>query len=81
MRNSTIVLIAKMIATAYRQARQVALDDVRSALRLRREAHPAHSRVAAGVHQDETHEGHRDEDVPDGENLQHRGARVPDASG
>jgi hypothetical protein len=38
------------------QAREVALDDVRSALRGRREANPAEPRVAARVHQDERHE-------------------------
>ena len=36
-----------------RQARQVPLDDVRAALRGRREAHPAEAGVAAGVHQDQ----------------------------
>jgi hypothetical protein len=30
------------------------------------------------VHEDETYEGHRDEDVPDGENLKHRDSRVAD---
>ena len=39
-----------------RHAREVALDDVRAALRDRREAHAAEARVAPGVHEDEPDE-------------------------
>lgn len=48
-----------------RQPRQVPLDDVGSALRRRREAHPSKTGVATRVHEDEPDQGHRDEHVPD----------------
>ena len=52
-RKSRIVFTKNSTATSERQPRQVPLDDVRPALRLRREAHAAHAGVAARVHEDQ----------------------------
>ena len=54
-------------ATTIVSARQVPLDDVRAALRLRREAHAAHAGVATRVHEDQPDERRREQHVDDGE--------------
>ena len=53
------------------QPRQVALDDVRAALRGGREAHAAEAGVAAGVHQDQPDQPDREQHVEDGDDLEH----------
>ena len=58
-----------------RQTRQVPLDYVRAALRRRREAHPAEPGVATGMHEDQTHERHRNEHVEDRRDLEPRHER------
>ena len=50
-----------------RQPRQVALDDVRPALRGGREAHTAEPGVSPRVHQDQRDERRRQQDVDDRE--------------
>ena len=80
-RKNTMVSIAKMIATAivtrvrFRSTMCVPPCDCGV------KPIPPMPGVAARVHEDQAHEGHRDEDVQDGENLKHRGPRVADASG
>ena len=55
-----------------RQPREVSLDDVRAALRGRREADAAEARVAARVHEHERDERGAEEHLEDGEDGDHR---------
>ena len=61
----------KTVATTIVTPREVALDDVRAALRGGHEAHSGHARVAPGVHQDEPDQGDGDDEVEEDENRQH----------
>src|SRR5215216_4985203 len=54
-----------------RETRQVPLDDVLAALRGRGEANPAESRIAPRVHEDERHEGDREEDMDGCDESEH----------
>jgi hypothetical protein len=54
-----------------REAGQVPLDDVGAALGGGREAHAAHARVAAAVHQHERDEDEHQQDLDDGEEADH----------
>ena len=67
-----IVFVKNSTADDHGQPRQVPLDDVRPALRGRREAHAAEAGVAAGVHQDQRHERGREQHVETEKNCEHR---------
>ena len=76
-----IVFVKKKHRDDDRHARQVALDDVRPALRLRREPHAAEPGVASRMHQDEADETGGEQDVDDSEKGQHRGGSVASGAG
>ncbi len=61
-----------------RQPREIALDDVRTALRSRREAHAAEARVAPGMHEDERDQARGEQHLEDGEKGDHNGLRLAD---
>src|SRR3954470_19562843 len=58
------------------EPRQVALDDVRTSLRCRREAHPAEPGIPPRVHENQPAKGDAEQYLDDRERLEHGAARV-----